>query len=551
MSGKKVVKKGALLIAALSVTWLAACSSGDKSAAPSAQGNASAAPTGKFNPPLEVTTVTTIKPAVKFPSGDDYDNNVWTRAYLDNYGIKLKNLWVVEAGQKDQKTNLMITSGDLPDYLEVNGVQFKQLIDAGLIQDLSEAYKGSSDSVKKILTEGGPKPLQAATVNGKLMGIPFTRNTKEAAQILWVRTDWLQKLNLPEPKTMDDVLKIAEAFTTKDPDGNGKQDTYGLLLDNTLVSAKGFMNGYHAYLDIWTKDAAGKLAFSSTLPEMKTALQKLQDMYKAGWIDPEFAVKDFSKASESMAAGRIGMFFGDSSGSSGGISIQTVRDNDPKANFKGYPLPSVDTKPAQPQIESGVLSYWVVNKKFKQPQAVFQLLDFWVKTFYENKSDDIEDKFISSKDGNQPWYLNEIAAYRALRNVDIYVHVNEVFDGKKKPEDLTPAERGALDKIKQFTEKGENKFFSMNAAFGKEGGRGIVNNYNTKNLFMENEFYTTATPTMADKWSTLLKMENEAMIKIIAGKSPIDEFDKFVSSWKQTGGDAVTKEVNDWHATVK
>ncbi|WP_167859675.1 extracellular solute-binding protein [Paenibacillus cymbidii] len=545
------MRKGALLVAALSVTWLAACSSDGKSAAPSAQGSASAAPAGKFNPPLEVTTVTTIKPAVKFPSGDDYDNNVWTRAYLDNYGIKLKNLWVVEAGQKDQKTNLMITSGDLPDYLEVNGVQFKQLIDAGLIQDLSDAYKGASDSVKKILTEGGPKPLQAATVNGKLMGIPFTRNTKEAAQILWVRTDWLQKLNLPEPKTMDDVVKIAEAFATKDPDGNGKQDTYGLLLDNTLVSAKGFMNGYHAYLDIWTKDAAGKLAFSSTLPEMKTALQKLQDMYKAGWIDPEFAVKDFSKASESMAAGKIGMFFGDSSGSSGGISIQTVRDNDPKANFKGYPLLSVDSKPAQPQIESGVLSYWVVNKKFKQPQAVFQLLDFWVKTFYENKSDDIEDKFISSKDGNQPWYLNEIAAYRALRNVDIYVHVNEVFDGKKKPEDLTPAERGALDKIKQFTEKGENKFFSMNAAFGKEGGRGIVNNYNTKNLFMENEFYTTATPTMADKWSTLLKMENEAMIKIISGKSPIDEFDKFVASWKQTGGDAVTKEVNDWHASVK
>jgi len=56
---------------------------------------------------------------------------------------------------------------------------------------------------------------------------------------------------------------------------------------------------------------------------------------------------------------------------------------------------------------------------------------------------------------------------------------------------------------------------------------------------------------MADKWSTLLKMENEAMIKIIAGKSPIDEFDKFVASWKQTGGDAVTKEVNDWHASVK
>jgi hypothetical protein len=38
-------------------------------------------------------------------------------------------------------------------------------------------------------------------------------------------------------------------------------------------------------------------------------------------------------------------------------------------------------------------------------------------------------------------------------------------------------------------------------------------------------------------------------LKIIVGKSSIDEFDNYVSQWKNLGGEQITKEVNDWYKT--
>jgi putative aldouronate transport system substrate-binding protein len=53
------------------------------------------------------------------------------------------------------------------------------------------------------------------------------------------------------------------------------------------------------------------------------------------------------------------------------------------------------------------------------------------------------------------------------------------------------------------------------------------------------------TATMETKWANLKKMEDETMLKIIVGQSPIDAFDKFVTDWKAQGGDEITKEVQE------
>ena len=66
------------------------------------------------------------------------------------------------------------------------------------------------------------------------MGIPSSYNPFNY-QYLFVRTDWLKELGLPEPKTMDDFIKIAEAFKTKNP--GGTKQAYGIAVSKThLVS---------------------------------------------------------------------------------------------------------------------------------------------------------------------------------------------------------------------------------------------------------------------------------------------------------------------------
>lgn len=60
------------------------------------------------------------------------------------------------------------------------------------------------------------------------MAIPSLESSIERSMYIWIRTDWLEKLGLQPPKTMEDVLTISAAFVEKEPDGNGKKDTFGL-----------------------------------------------------------------------------------------------------------------------------------------------------------------------------------------------------------------------------------------------------------------------------------------------------------------------------------
>lgn len=44
-----------------------------------------------------------------------------------------------------------------------------------------------------------------------------------------IRSDWLKNLNLEIPKTLDDLIKTAQAFTYNDPDGNGRPGSLSRL----------------------------------------------------------------------------------------------------------------------------------------------------------------------------------------------------------------------------------------------------------------------------------------------------------------------------------
>ena len=57
--------------------------------------------------------------------------------------------------------------------------------------------------------------------------------------------------------------------------------------------------------------------------------------------------------------------------------------------------------------------------------------------------------------------------------------------------------------------------------------------------------YDGRTKTMDSKWANLKKLEEETFAKIITGKEGIDAFDSFVEEWKASGGDEITKEIQD------
>src|SRR4030042_2784638 len=73
---------------------------------------------------------------------------------------------------------------------------------------------------------GDPNRNRLVTIDGKMYGLPDPGQIPPTDGLV-IRKDWLDKLGLAMPKTMDELIEVARKFTNDDPDGNGKNDTYG------------------------------------------------------------------------------------------------------------------------------------------------------------------------------------------------------------------------------------------------------------------------------------------------------------------------------------
>ncbi|RED65460.1 extracellular solute-binding protein [Cohnella phaseoli] len=525
----------------------ATASSQASTAAPESASTETVDPFGKYDPPIKVSVTRNTDSTYKFKEGESFDKNAWNTAYAERLGIQIANKWIVQSDQYDQKMNASIAAGDLPDVFRVNAVQFKQLADAGQLEDLTEVYEKYASPMGRELIENGQVAKAASTVGGKLLAIPQSQDYFGGAPLLWVRTDWLVKLGLPEPSTMQDVFTIAEAFTKQDPDGNGKADTLGLALSKELFSGypdvTGFMNGFHAYPKIWIKDASGKLVYGSIQPEVKAALAKLQEMFNAGQIDKEFGVKDGSKASELEINGKLGMHFGAMWNPL--WPLQGNKDKEPQADWKAYPIPSIDGNTANAQSSLDYNQFWVVRKGYEHPEAVIKLYNLTVDIF---GGDSQNPEIYHSKDGI------EFHKYALLTNtgtgeglIGAQKHIKAAFESGDASK-LTAEEKGYYDKIVAH-QGGDNSGWGTDRVFGSESAYSVIGQYYDQNRQLKvNEFIGAPTPTMGDRRATLEKLELETFTKIILGAS-LDDFDTFVADWKKLGGDQITAEVNEWYAT--
>jgi len=500
----------------------------------------------KFDPPIQLTTAMANYSYTKFDDGETTDSNVYTEYIKDTYGIEVKAIWDVPFGQYEQKVNLMIASGDMPDFVGVSPSQFKQLYDAGAIADLTEVYETyASDQAREIMDLAGAEVLESARMKGRLMAIPWTGVAKESVSILWIRKDWYEKFNLSAPQSMADVLKIAETFATQDPDGNGKQDTFGLglykeLSDNTMV---GFLNGFHAYRDIWIKDAEGKLVSGDIQPEMKTALAELQALYKNGWLDKEFGVKDMQKLEESIASGKIGMFFGNM-----GSAAAPLQQLTPENEWLPFAVPSVDSEAVKLQIPLNIFNYyWVVNKDAKHPEAIFPIIQTWLDMFYYNTSDELYTQYNYDSEKDIAHWMNAPIKIYKNKRADNHLAEMEAFNGGKDKSALTPEQRNNLAGMEKYL-AGDKKFWNVYYQDGPESSGKIAVSYLENDSYQPTQFTGTPTPAMLQKKGNLDKIRDQMVLKVITGGS-LDEFDKFVEQWKKLGGDEITAEVNEWLST--
>jgi len=531
-----------------------------QSEAGSSAGSEAVSPLGKYETPITLTVGRDTGANEKYPEGDSVENNVWTRIYKEELGIDVKVAWSALTGdQYDQKMKLAIASGNLPDLMAVTTQQLAQLVENDQIEDLTDAInKYPSELFKKVFEDDGGIAMKSATFNGKIMALPMQGSALDSSNVLWLRKDWLDKLGLQPPKTMDDVKKIAEAFTKQDPDGNGKPDTFGLGITKAIwggsPNLEGFFNGYHAYPTIWVKDGSGNLAYGAVQSQSKQALADLQTMYKAGLIDMEFGVKDATQVNQDINANKIGMFYGKMSSP---FFFMSTASQDPKIEWQSYPLPSVDATPASTQQDFPVQYYYVVKKGYANPEAVIKIFNLQLENSYGSNADltkRINDQLYAHANDSEITSTQVVSAPiikggLPTQNLNQYLNINKAIAEKDESVLANNVEKTNYKYVLDYQQTKNPSSYGTWAIVGPTGPFKVLNDYQNNKQFVLTEFIGAATPTMVTKKSTLDKLVLEEFTKMIAGNKSVDEFDKFVQDWNKLGGDQITKEVNDWNAS--
>ena len=145
-------------------------------------------------------------------------------------GINVQNKILAPSDSMTEKMQLAIAANDIPDFAIVDATMMGSLMDNEMVEDMTDIYDTWATDDLKALCGQNDNGLFAPVTNsdGRIMGLPVPNTLGDSYPILWIRQDWLDALGLSVPSTMEEVLEDAILFATKDPDGNGKADTYGL-----------------------------------------------------------------------------------------------------------------------------------------------------------------------------------------------------------------------------------------------------------------------------------------------------------------------------------
>ena len=518
-------------------------------------------PFGKYEEPLEIhfvrATDDTIETNVLANLPDQtLEDNFWLDTYEEELGIKVVYDWIVKGDDEfNQKMNVSMASEELPDVMCVTSTQMMQLIDAGLVQEMGSVFdEYASDFTKEVMNQEGEAPFLAGRKDGVQYGIPVTGGSVDSVDLMWIRTDWLEKLNLEVPQTMDEVMNMVDQFVKADFDGNGKDDTIGMgvagtsLLGGGFGGLRGFFNAYGAYPGIWV-EKDGQLVYGAVQPECKTALAALHDMYEKGWLDPEFGVKDSTKAGEASAAGLCGLSFGQQWLSL--TPFQSCKDNDADSQWSAYPLPSATGESAIAQADLGTNRWIAVNKDFEHPEAVIKMVNLFIEKCWGETGDN--GVYYAPPEAEGVWKLSPIQCSMPNKNLQAYLDI-EAARQSGDTSALKGEARSIQDKLDSYYSGSEEGFalWGWERIYGPApSSYATINEMNEAGCIMINKFVGAPTETMTEKLSTLETMRDEVYTKIIIGEADVDSFDSFVEDFNALGGADITTEVNEWYQSVQ
>ncbi|MDD9269127.1 extracellular solute-binding protein [Paenibacillus sp. GCM10023248] len=513
-------------IGTVAITAITGCSGGKEAATTPAAGAASpgaaATAAAQNAKPLDMNIMLPIF-KTNYPKDDgpvvtEIEKQTNTNIHLE---------WVPNSSYTD-KFNITLASGKLPHIIYVPDVKNPSFVNAAK----SGAFWEVGPYLKEFptLSQANAIIMNNSSIDGKNYGI--YRGRALGRNGINYRKDWLEAVGLQQPKTIDDFYNMLKAFKEKDPDKNGKADTYGMVLVKwTGQWASGFdtIKLWFGAPNKWGV-VDGKLVPEHQTAEYLEALKFMKKLYDEKLINQDFAVFDSAKWNDPIVNNQAGV-------------IVDVTDTAARIDDKIHAALAKEGKD-KPDVHYVDNMIGVTGKNGLKALPTSGFAGMLAIPKSTVKTEDELKRVLKFLDQMNEPALTTLAGYgiegkhytkdgeAVVPTKDAALLESEV-EGLNQMLPFIPEDRGL--KVKQTPLR------LQTAKIQKEAEQYIVAN-------PAEPFISTV---YSQKGQQLDNVINDARIKFIVGQTDEAGLKAAFETWKKSGGDDLVKEMNDLYAAAK
>jgi len=295
-------------------------------------------------------------------------------------GVHLKGTASETVSDSSQAYNTMLASTKLPDIIHSSFTNLNDIGKEGALIPLEDLIDKYAPHIKEMFEKYPQLKKRATADDGHIYYIPGSTSGMDANALpslgWFIRQDWLDKLGLKQPKTIDELEAVWTAFRNNDPNGNGIKDEIPFFsrvggLSSLFHLFKTEESGY--MLD----EKTGKIVYAPTTEEFKAAVKKIAQWYKDGLIDEEVFTRG-GQCREQLLGGNLGGSTHDWFSSTAAYSARYA-DSVPGISFIPMAPPAdIDGNVVEWDSRTAMHSYgWGISKDNKYKEETIKYFDFW------------------------------------------------------------------------------------------------------------------------------------------------------------------------------
>lgn len=480
------------------------------------------------------------------PEGNTYEDNAYTRYLRKMLNIQNESVHMEREERYDEYVNILVKDHTLPDVLVVSDREtLHELVENDLVADLTDVYEScTSPRIKEMYDSYGGELLEGGMFDGRLMAIPETV-IDHGPCLLWLRKDWMEELDLAEPKTLEEAFTIIEEFKKNRMGTEPGEEPIGLLCDTSLVgttstnySVEPVFDSFGAFPQRWLMDEYGGVVYGSVTGETKEALGYLNQLYERGILDTDFALRAQNNLRDIVVEGKCGAFFG--LWWTPNNPLMDTYDRDGTAEWEPYYLTEDALNGSQRFTTFRDNKYVVVRKGYEHPEIVMKIISvLFDYTRYEAKdADEVNSYFALNVDPTARPLVINVDYYEATYKVT--ENIRKALNGKISVNSLSAIEKSYYDACSNYLE-GRNVTAEDWAAYKSR--------ISAVGLLIDGDYKPPVRKYLEDTDGeipeALKTLEKNTFIQIIMGKKPLDYFDEFVELWYEQGGKELTEQVRE------